>query len=57
MTAVPDPGIGLELSIAFADGAVVAVAGELDVASAPDLGAALDALINRSHLHITIDCS
>ena len=57
MTATPGRETRLELSIAFADTAVVAVAGELDLATAPDLAAMLDALFDRGHRHFTIDCT
>ena len=57
MSAPPESGIGLGLSIGFPDGAVVAAVGELDVARAPDFAAVLDALIRRGHLRVTIDCS
>src|SRR4051812_21600011 len=53
---LPEPDTGLELSISFKDGAVVAVAGELDLVSAADFVAVLDALIDRGHSSITIDC-
>lgn len=57
MSVAPGSGTGVGLSIGFADGAVVAVTGELDLASTPDFAAVLDALIDRGHLHLTIDCS
>jgi anti-anti-sigma factor len=57
VSAVPGSSTDLGLSISFADGAAVAVAGELDLASGPDLAAVLDALIDRGHRSVTIDCS
>jgi anti-anti-sigma factor len=52
----PVPEIGLTFSVSLADGVVVSVAGELDMASAPDLGAVIDALVDRGHLRLAIDC-
>jgi anti-anti-sigma factor len=40
----------------FADDATLSVSGELDVASAPDLEAVLDALIDRDHRQISVEC-
>lgn len=57
MTAVAVPDAGLGLSVSLGDRAVVAVAGELDLASAPYLAAVLDALIDQGHLRVGIDCS
>jgi anti-anti-sigma factor len=57
MKAMPESVVGLGLSISFADSAVVAVTGELDIASTPDFAAVLDALIDRGHRSVTIDCA
>ena len=44
------------VSVRHADGAVVAVSGELDMVSAPALAAVLDALVARGHERITVEC-
>src|SRR4051794_23883260 len=50
-------GADLRLPIDFADGVAMAVAGELDLASAPYFAAVLDAVIDRGHRRVLVDCS
>jgi anti-anti-sigma factor len=56
MTVNSDPASGFRLSVRLADTVEVAVAGELDIVSAPDFAAVLAALVARGHGRITLEC-
>lgn len=45
-----------QLSLRFGEAAVVAITGELDLSTVPDLAAVLEALVSRGHRIISVDC-
>ena len=60
MTSAASSNSGLAVSISCAggtQGVVLIVAGELDLATSPDLAAMLDALVDQGHVSVTLDCS
>lgn len=56
VATAPDIGIDVRLEL-VASRASLAVSGEVDIATAPDLGAVLNAVIDRNYRYLTVDLS